>query len=74
MEPMKMTFEVPDELAARFRAVVPGGERSKLLCELIRERVSRRELQLEAACRKANKLASVNTEMRDWEKLNESEG
>jgi hypothetical protein len=68
---MKMTFEVPDELAARFRSAVPGGERSKLLCELIRERVSLREQELEAACLKANQLESVNEEMKDWERLNE---
>ena len=69
---MKMTFEVPDDLAARFRSAVPGGERSRILCELIESRVSARERELEAACRAANELTAVNEEMGDWEKLNET--
>ena len=73
MPAMKMTFEVPDDLAARFRAAVPGGQRSKLLCQMIQERVDLRERDLEEACRKANGLKALNAEMKDWERLNESD-
>ena len=64
---MKMTFEIPDIIGERFKAVVPRGSRSPLVAKLIERRLV--ENNLDEACRKANDL---NLDLSDWEKLNES--
>ncbi len=67
---MKMTFEIPDPIGERFRSAVPKGARSPVVAELLQQRLESLETDLEAACRKANRL---NLDLADWEKLNESE-
>ena len=70
---MKMTFEIATPVALRFKAAVPSGRRSGLVTDLLAQRLKLEEASLEAACRKANKLERVNREMKDWERLNESD-
>ncbi len=67
---MKMTFEIPDTIGERFKAVVPRGSRSPVVAQLIEKRLGTLETDLDEACRKANAL---NLDLADWEKLNESE-
>ncbi len=66
---VKMTFEIPDALAERFKTAVPAGTRSPFVAALIDRGLGSEEDALEAACRKANTL---KLDMADWEKLNES--
>jgi len=67
---MKMTFEIPNPVAGRFKASVPRGRRSTVVTRLLEKEVSTPESKLEAACRKANAL---KLDLKDWEALNESE-
>jgi hypothetical protein len=67
---VKMTFDIADEIGERFTAVVPRGNRSKVVAELIQARLESLETDLDEVCRKANKL---NLDLTDWEKLNESQ-
>jgi hypothetical protein len=69
---MKMTFEIPTPVATRFRALIPSGKRSELVAGLLADRLKVAASSLEAACRKANKLETLNRDIKDWERLNES--
>ena len=70
---MKITLELPDALGRKFRATVPNGRRSKLVAELLTERLKSAESSLERAAKKANTFKKVNLDMKDWEALNETE-
>ena len=65
-----MTFEIADDIGERFKAVVPKAKRSPVVAELIAARLSGLKSDLADACRKAN---SLNLDLSDWEKLNETE-
>lgn len=70
---MKITLELPDALARKFKATVPNGRRSKLVADLLSKRLRRQEGALERAAKKANTFRQVTAEMKDWEALNEVE-
>ena len=70
---MKVTFELPGGLVERLRALVPAGERSRFVADLISKKLENKSSALEQAARKANGLRRVNGEMKDWEALNEYE-
>ena len=70
---MKITLELPDALARRFKATVPNGRRSKLIAELLAKKLKSSESALERAARKANTFSRLNKEMKDWEALNVAE-
>jgi hypothetical protein len=70
---MKITFELPDDLGRKFRAVVPNGQRSRMVAELLAERLNVAESSLEQAAKKANTFKRLNAEMKDWEALNAAE-
>ena len=70
---MKITLELPDALGRRFKATVPNSQRSKLVAELLAERLGAVEESLERAAKKANTLTRVNRDMQDWKALNEAE-
>lgn len=67
---MKLTFEIPDQIALRFKSAIPPGKRSAFIAGLLKRRLPDNEKALIAACRKANRL---NLDFSDWERLNESE-
>jgi hypothetical protein len=67
---MKVTFELPPTLVQQLRIHIPSGERSKFVADLISRKLERKRSALEEAAEKANKLKSVNREMKDWEALN----
>ncbi len=69
---MKITLELPDALGKKFKATVPNGRRSKLVAELLAERLKAAESSLERAAKKANTFRKVSVEMKDWEALNET--
>jgi hypothetical protein len=67
---MKVTFELPPLLVRELRSHVPSGERSKFVAESISRTLRKHKSGLEQAAEKANRLKSVNDEMKAWEALN----
>jgi hypothetical protein len=68
---VKVTFELPPPVVQVLRAHVPSGERSKFVAELISSSLRKRKTALERAAEKANKLKTVNQDMKPWEALND---
>jgi hypothetical protein len=54
MASRKMTFTLPDELAAQFTRRVPARERSHYVAQALAEKLSERERNLISACDIAN--------------------
>ena len=50
----KMTFSVPEQLAAQFLRRVPSRERSRFVSEALEAQLEARDLQLVRACEAAN--------------------
>ena len=69
---MKITLELPDGLARKFKATVPSGRRSKLIAELLAGQLRSREDALERAAKRANTFKQVAADMKHWEALNEA--
>lgn len=63
----KLLLSLPDDLAEKFRAAVPARTRSKLVAELIRKEVIRREQQLYNAALQVEQDQALNKEMEDWD-------
>jgi hypothetical protein len=70
---MKITLELPEELGRKFKATIPNGKRSKLVAELLSQRLKSAERTLESAARKANKFKALNADMKAWEAFNGSD-
>ena len=58
---MKITLELPDALARRFRAAVPNGQRSKVIAELLSKRLMGHEDRLERAAKKKSRPVRSRT-------------
>ena len=54
MASRKMTFTLPEELAARFVRRVPARDRSRYLADALAEKLAEREKRLIRACEIAN--------------------
>jgi hypothetical protein len=54
MPSRKMTFTLPDDLAASFARRVPARERSRYIAEALAEKLAEREKRLIRACEIAN--------------------
>lgn len=54
MASRKMTFTLPEELAARFVRRVPARDRSRYLAEALADKLAEREKRLIRACEIAN--------------------
>lgn len=59
MATRKMTFTLPEELAAQFVRQVPARERSHYLAGALAEKLARRQRQLIHACEVANRDTDV---------------
>lgn len=57
-------------LVRQLRSRVPSGERSRFVARVIASDLKKKSSALEDAARRANKLANVSREMKDWEALN----
>ena len=68
---MKMTFAIPDELGQRFRKVVPVGERSAVVTNILRQKLHASGPSFEAVCRRVNKLQALNQQMAEWERFDD---
>lgn len=63
----KILISIPDNLASRFRAIIPAKQRSKLIATLLEKEILKKEHALyECACA-AEGDRSLNEEMADWD-------
>lgn len=63
----KILISLPDQLAARMRAVIPGRQRSKTITHLIEEEVEKRERLLYECALAVEKDSALKKEMEDWD-------
>jgi len=63
----EMLIKIPEELAAKFKSVVPRGERSKVIAKLIEEEIRRRDDKLYKIALELEKNEKLNGEMKDWD-------
>ena len=62
----KILVSVPDNLVERMKAVIPPGQRSKILAELLEDEIARRETELYQCALEVEKDQALNKEMEDW--------
>jgi len=71
MATRKMTFTIPDDLAASFVRAVPGSRRSRFVADALRSTLLRREQALAAACDAVNADAAVNATVDEWQAMHD---
>ncbi len=64
---MRITLSIPDEVARRFRTVVPLQQRSRWMTRLLERELADLDDSLAAACRAANRDAALREEIGDWQ-------
>jgi hypothetical protein len=69
---MRITLSLPDELARRFLAAVPGRKRSAVVARLLEDELRRHEQDLERACRAANRDKELASETSEWQGIDEA--
>jgi len=75
MPSMKLTFTLPNDLAAEFLRRVPASLRSKYVATAIADKLREREAQLVRACETANTSTDVREIENAWDALaDESDG
>jgi hypothetical protein len=57
---------VPDILAARMKAVLPAGQRSRVIARILEEEIERRERELYDCAVAVEADAALNKELEDW--------
>ena len=67
----KLTFALPEDLAARFLKRVPARERSAYLADALARKLGEREKRLIHASHVANRLAEVGKLEREMDALQE---
>lgn len=65
----KMTFTIPEDLAAQFLRRVPARDRSRYVTEAITAKLREREERIIRACEVANSSADVLTIEKDWDAM-----
>ena len=65
----KMTFTIPDDVAAPFLRVVPSARRSRFVADALRRSLKEREAALAAACDAVNADAKLNSLVDDWQAI-----
>jgi hypothetical protein len=68
----KMTFTLPDSLAASFAKRVPARDRSRYVAEAIADKLAEREKRLIRACEIANEDADVREIEREFDNLGDA--
>jgi len=63
----EMLIKIPEGLAAKFRAIVPRGERSKVIAKLIEEEIKKHDERLYKAALELTKNEKLNKEMEEWD-------
>ena len=63
----KILISLPDDLAARMRAVIPNRQRSKIIAEILENELKKRERKLYECASKVEADEALNKEMIDWD-------
>lgn len=63
----KVLISLPDQLAARLRAIIPQRQRSKVITHLIEEEIKKRERALYECALAVEKDAALRSEMAEWD-------
>ena len=71
MASRKMTFSLPDSLAANFTRRVPARDRSRYVAEAIDEKLAERERRLIAACEIVNNDPAIREIEEEFDKLDD---
>ena len=69
MATRKMTFTLPEDLAAQFTRRVPPRKRSRYLTEALSEKLAERDRELVRACEIANNDPEVEAMEREFDAL-----
>jgi len=72
MATRKMTFTLPEPLAADFTKRVPSRSRSRYVAEALSERLAEREQRLVRSCEDANQDSDVRTIEREFDALEDN--
>jgi hypothetical protein len=71
MSTQQILIRLPEEVAARLKAVVPARQRNKFIADLVAKAVARHEDELAAIAAavtsEERRSGEVRQEMRDWE-------
>ena len=62
----KILISIPDNLASRFRAIIPAKQRSKLITKLLEIEVLKKERSLYECALAVEQDRALNEEMEDW--------
>ena len=63
----RILITVPDNLAARMKAVLPAGKRSKVIARILEEEIDRRERALYECAMAVEADTALNEELEAWE-------
>lgn len=63
----KILISLPDQLAARMRAIIPQRQRSKIITHLIEDEIEKREQALYECALAVEKDAALHSEMAEWD-------
>lgn len=63
----KMTFTIPDEIAAAFLRSVPSARRSKFVADALRQTLNDRQASLIAACDAVNADPQLSAVVDEWQ-------
>jgi metal-responsive CopG/Arc/MetJ family transcriptional regulator len=68
---MRITLSLPDDLASRFMATVPSGERSATVARLLETELEKQDQEIEKACQAANADAALAMEIDEWQSFDD---
>ncbi len=68
---MRMTFTITDSIARDFQILVPSGDRSSLIGDLLKQELEKRRALLIQACQAASADAETEKTIDEWQKFDE---
>ncbi len=63
----KVLVSLPDDLAARFKRIIPARQRSKIIAKILDAEIAKREHALYQCACDVEADNALNNEMGDWE-------
>ena len=63
----RVLISLPEQLAARMRAIIPTRQRSKTIVHLLEEEIKKREESLYQCAIAVENDAALNNEMKEWD-------
>ena len=63
----KVLISIPDDIASRMRTAIPQRQRSKVIVQLIKKEIEKREKALYECALAVEKDEALNNDMDDWD-------